>query len=131
MLEIPSTEFIRRSRQYNLEAQREPVAVTNHGKVDGYYMSAVEFAELQKARMAMRHSYTLKSLPDELYSAIIQAKVDPSYDYLNALLDDEIPRAIRGNRSGDSATSRRHGHSTFLSVQFRRREGTTSCLPNV
>jgi PHD/YefM family antitoxin component YafN of YafNO toxin-antitoxin module len=90
MLEIPSTEFIRRFRQYNLEAQREPVAVTNHGKVDGYYMSAIEYEELQKARRAMRRSYTLKSLPDELYSEIIRANVDSSHDYLNALLDDEI-----------------------------------------
>lgn len=88
MLEIPSTEFIRRFRQYNLEAQREPVAVTNHGKVDGYYMSASNYEELQKARLAMRQSYTLKSLPDELYTAIVQAKVDPSFSYLDGLLND-------------------------------------------
>lgn len=94
MLEIPSTEFVRRFRQYNLEAQREPVAVTNRGKVDGYYMSAMEYEELQQARMAMRRSYTLKSLPDDLYSKIIQAKADPSYDYLNALLDDETLSAV-------------------------------------
>jgi prevent-host-death family protein len=89
MLEIPATEFIRKFRQYNLEAQREPVAVTNHGKVDGYYVSAIEFDELQKEKAAMRRSYTLQTLPDPLYTAIANAKVDPKYDYLNELLNDE------------------------------------------
>ena len=88
MLEIPATEFIRKFRQYNLEAQREPVAITNHGKVDGYYVSAVEYDELQKAKAAMRRSYTLKTLPDNLYTAIVNAKVDPSYDHLNELLNN-------------------------------------------
>lgn len=88
MLEIPATEFIRKFRQYNLEAQREPVAVTNHGKVDGYYMSAMEYEQLQKAKAAMRKSYTLKTLPDPLYTAIVDAKVDPAYNHLNILLDE-------------------------------------------
>jgi len=89
MLEIPATEFIRKFRQYNLEAQREPVAVTNHGKVDGYYVSALEYAELQKAKAAMRRSYTLKTLPDHLYTAIVDAKVEPGYEHLDELLRDE------------------------------------------
>lgn len=88
MLEIPATQFIRNFRQYNLEAQREPVAITNHGKVDGYYVSATEYEELQKAKAAMRRSYTLRTLPDYLYTAIANAKVDPVYNHLNSLLDE-------------------------------------------
>jgi prevent-host-death family protein len=96
MLEIPATEFIRKFRQYNLEAQREPVAVTNHGKVDGYYVSAIEYDELQKAKAAMRRSYTLKTLPDHLYTAIIEAKVDPSYAHLDELLNNDKSPAAAG-----------------------------------
>ena len=96
MLEIPATEFTRNFRQYNLEAQREPVAVSNHGKIDGYYMSAIEFNELQKVRVAMRRSYTLKTLPDHLYTAIVNTKVDPKYDNLNELLSDEKSPVVTG-----------------------------------
>ena len=89
MLEISSTEFTRKFRQYNLEAQREPVAVTNHGKIDGYYISATSYQQLQQAQAAMRKSYTLTSLPDNLYTAIVSAKVEPGYEHLDALLKDD------------------------------------------
>lgn len=96
MLEIPATEFIRKFRQYNLKAQREAVAVTNRGKVDGYYVSALEYGEWQKAKAAMRRSYTLKTLPDDLYQAIVNAEVDASYDHLDALLESEDSPAADG-----------------------------------
>lgn len=88
MLTISATEFIRKFRRYNLEAQRESVAITNHGKIDGYYMSAGEYEELQKLKSAMRRSYTLNTLPDHLYAELVSSKVDPRFDHLNELLDD-------------------------------------------
>ncbi len=39
----------------------------------------------------MRHVYTIENLPDDVLRAIAESKVDPKYDYLNDLLDDEKP----------------------------------------
>ena len=88
MISVTATEFIKGFGRHNLIAQREAVAVTSHGHVSGYYISAHEYEELQKAKAAMRHSYTAKTLPDELYEEIINSKVDPEFAHLNSLLDD-------------------------------------------
>ena len=45
MREVPATEFTRNFGQYREIAQREPVAVTRHGRATGYFVSVVEFEE--------------------------------------------------------------------------------------
>ena len=89
MISVTATEFIKNFGRHAIEAQREPIAVTNHGRVTAYYISAHEYEELQKIRKAMRRSYTLDTLPDHLYEAIVDAKMDPKYNYLDALLEEE------------------------------------------
>ena len=88
MISITATEFIKNFGRHAIEAQREPIAVTNHGRVTAYYISAHEYEELQKARKAMRRSYTLDTLPDHIYEEIIGAKVDSKYNYLDVLLEE-------------------------------------------
>ena len=48
MREVSATEFARNFGQYREIVQREPVAVTSHGRTTGYFVSPVEYEELQR-----------------------------------------------------------------------------------
>jgi len=89
MVSVTATEFIKSFGRLSFAAQREPIAVTNHGHVTGYYISSHEYEELQKIKASMRNSYTIKTMPEELYQEIIAAKVDPEFSHLNSLLADD------------------------------------------
>lgn len=89
MASVTATEFIKNFGRHNTDVQREPIAVTNHGRITGYYVAAHEFEDMKKKVEGMRKSHTLKTLPDHLWKALMESKVDPEYDHLNALLDDE------------------------------------------
>lgn len=88
MVSVTATEFIKSFGRLSFEAQREPIAITNHGHVTGYYISSHEYEELQKIKASMRKSYTLKNIPEELYREIINSKVSPEFAHLDNLLDD-------------------------------------------
>jgi hypothetical protein len=88
MITTTSTEFVKNFGQYSEEAQREPVAVTNYGRVNGYFISAREFETLQKIKAEMRQSYTIKTLPDEDFKRLMTTEMDPRHDHLNALMED-------------------------------------------
>jgi len=89
MVATTATDFAKRFGRYKEEAQREPVAITSHGRVSGYFVSAREYAELERLRAFERHVYRLDNLPDEIAEAIGEARVDPRHDHLNELLDDD------------------------------------------
>lgn len=89
MVAITATEFAKEFGRYKEEAQREPVAITTHGRISGYFVSAREYAELQRLRALERRAYRLNELPRELVEGIAAAKVDPKHDSLNRLLDSE------------------------------------------
>lgn len=89
MISVSATEFIKGFRRHNLSAQREAIAVTNHGYVTGYYISAHEYDELQRIKATMRRSYTINALPEELYQEIVASSVDPEFERLNSFLDDK------------------------------------------
>ena len=50
MSAVTATEFAKAFGRYKEEAQREPIAITSHGRVSGYFISAREFEELQRLR---------------------------------------------------------------------------------
>ena len=56
MREVSATEFTRNFGQYREIAQREAVVVTSHGRATGYFVSAVEFEELQRLKSQTRRS---------------------------------------------------------------------------
>lgn len=89
MVETTATDFAKRFGRYKEEAQREPVAITSHGRVSGYFVSAREYAELERLRAFERHVYRLDNLPDEIADAISTARMEPAHDHLNQLLDDD------------------------------------------
>jgi PHD/YefM family antitoxin component YafN of YafNO toxin-antitoxin module len=89
MTAITATEFAKSFGRYKEEAQRAPVAITSYGRISGYFVSAHEYAELQRLREFERRVYRVKELPADIAEAIKASKMDPAHDPLNALLDDE------------------------------------------
>ena len=89
MVAVTATDFVKSFGRYAVEAQREPVAITSYGRINGYYVSKQEYDELQRLRAFARRVYQLKSLPAGLAAAIEASKMDPVHDPLNALLEDK------------------------------------------
>jgi prevent-host-death family protein len=88
MSTVTATEFAKNFGRYRDEAQREPVAITSHGRTTGYFVSAQEFAELQRLRAFERRVYGIADLPPLLADAIAAAKMAPGNEHLNRLLED-------------------------------------------
>jgi prevent-host-death family protein len=89
MREVPATEFARNFGQYREIAQREPVAVTSHGRVTGYFISAVEFEEMQRLKAYASHSRAVADLSREEIDEMTAGRMRAEHDHLNALLDKE------------------------------------------
>ena len=89
MVATTATEFAKRFGRYKEEAQHEPVAITSHGRISGYFVSAHEYVELERLRAFERRVHRLDNLPAEIADAIEAARMDPAHDHLNELLDDD------------------------------------------
>ncbi len=89
MREIPATEFTRNFGQYREIAQREPLAVTSHGRTTGYFISAAEFEELQRIKATARKTRAVTDLTQAEIATILAGQMDPEFNHLNALLDKE------------------------------------------
>src|SRR5580698_10036849 len=59
MFAITATEFAKNFGRYKEAAQREPIAITSYGRTSGYFVSAQEYAELQRLRALERRAYRL------------------------------------------------------------------------
>lgn len=86
MREVPATEFARNFGQYREIAQREPVAVTSHGRATGYFVSAIEFEELQRLKAYVRRSRAVADLTQTEIDQMTAGRMSPEHDHLNALL---------------------------------------------
>jgi prevent-host-death family protein len=89
MREVPATEFTRNFGRYREIAQREPVAVTSHGRATGYFISAIEFEELQRIKAFARRSRAVVDLTQEEIDQMTAGRMSPEHEHLNALLDEE------------------------------------------
>jgi prevent-host-death family protein len=89
MREVPATEFTRNFGQYREIAQREPVAVTSHGRATGYFVSAVEFEEMQRLKTFARRSRAVVDMTKEEIERMAASRMAPEHEHLNALLDKE------------------------------------------
>jgi len=87
MVRVTATEFAKNFGRYREEAQREPVAITSHGRTSGYFVSPHEYAELERLRANERRVQRFEELPEDIARAIAEAKMDPKHEHLNALLD--------------------------------------------
>jgi PHD/YefM family antitoxin component YafN of YafNO toxin-antitoxin module len=84
MVRVTSTEIAKNFGRYREAAQREPVAITSHGRTSGYFVSPYEYAELERLRAYQRRVYRIEELPEDVVQAISAAKMDPKHE---ALLD--------------------------------------------
>ena len=89
MRKIPATKFTRNFVRYREIAQREPVAVTSHGRATGYFVSAVEFEELQRLKAYARRSRAVVDMTKEEIEQMAASRMAPEHNHLNALLDEE------------------------------------------
>ena len=89
MRRVPATEFTRNFGLYREIVQREPVEVTSHGRATGYFVSAVEFEDLQRFKAMAGQSFATADLSEEEIEAITSGRMSSEHDHLNTLLDDE------------------------------------------
>ena len=89
MKQVPASEFARNFGQYRETVQREPVAVTSHGRTTGYFVSAVAFEEYQKLKAMARRAYKVSDLPKSFVESLATTRMSPAHDHLNALLEEE------------------------------------------
>lgn len=88
MLEVSSTEFARNFGQYREVAQREPLAVTSHGRATGYFISAIEYEEIQRIKASLRRSRLVADMTRDEIEEMAAGRMDSEHDHLNALLDE-------------------------------------------
>jgi hypothetical protein len=84
---VPASEFTKNFGRYKLQAQREAIAVSSHGQIAGYFVSAHEYEELRKLK-GMRRRFRTVELPDEEVERIASSRMDARHDHLNQLLPD-------------------------------------------
>ncbi len=83
---VPASEFARNFGRYRMLAQREPVAVSSHGQVTGYFVGPDDYEEFRRFR-EKRHSFATEELSDEKIKAIAGSRMDPRHAHLDDLLD--------------------------------------------
>jgi PHD/YefM family antitoxin component YafN of YafNO toxin-antitoxin module len=83
---VPASEFTRNFGRYRMLAQRQPVAVSSHGHITGYFVPADEYQEFMRFK-AQRRSFATVELSGDKVRAIAKSRMDDRHDHLNALLD--------------------------------------------
>lgn len=89
MREVPATEFARNFGQYREIAQREPVAVTSHGRPTGYFISVVEYEELQRLKAFGGRSRSVADMTRDEIDRMTAGRMGAEHEHLDALLDGE------------------------------------------
>ncbi len=84
---IPASEFTRNFGRYQMLAQREPVAVTSHGRTTGYFIAAADYEAFKRFQNS-RRSFATVDLSEEEANAISSSRMDPRHAHLDAMLDE-------------------------------------------
>lgn len=66
MITVSATEFSKNFGRYRDTVQREPIAVTSHGRVTGYFLSGVEYEALMREKAPISNDYMLPHLPQNV-----------------------------------------------------------------
>ena len=84
---VAATEFCRNFGVYQRQVQREPIEISSHGRVTGYFLSPEDFERVQRILAASRHAYHPSDLPEHIKAAVRDARMDPEHDALNSLME--------------------------------------------
>jgi len=85
---VSASEFTRNFGRYRMAAQRQAVPVSSHGQITGYFVGPDEYEEFQRYKYRPRVFRTVDLSDDEM-KQIMESRMDPRHDHLNALLDEE------------------------------------------
>ncbi|CAM9666646.1 unnamed protein product [Phaeothamnion confervicola] len=88
MKTVPASEFSKNFGRYREIAQREPIAVTSHERVTGYFVSSAEYEEYVRLKSMLPKAYAVEELSQETIQAIAASKMDARHNHLNSLLDE-------------------------------------------
>jgi hypothetical protein len=83
---VPASEFTRNFGRYRMRAQRKPVAVSNHGRVTGYFVGRDEYEDFKRFRKS-RRSFATAELSGERVEAIRSSRMDPRHADLDRMFD--------------------------------------------
>lgn len=87
MFEVTASKFVKHFGQYKEQVQREPIAITSHGRTSGYFVSEQEYSEYLLLKSRSRKVFGVTELPSETMIAIAEAKMSEAHDHLNSLMD--------------------------------------------
>jgi PHD/YefM family antitoxin component YafN of YafNO toxin-antitoxin module len=68
-------------------AQREPLAVTSHGRTTGYFIAAEDYEAFKRFRDS-RRSFATVDLSEENAKVISSSRMDARHAHLDATLDE-------------------------------------------
>ncbi len=88
MITVPATEFSKNFGRYRETVQREPVAVTNHDRITGYFVSSMDYEEYMCLKSRTPKTFAVEELSDATLQAIAAATMDKRQESLNALLNE-------------------------------------------
>jgi PHD/YefM family antitoxin component YafN of YafNO toxin-antitoxin module len=84
---VPASEFTRNFGRYQMLAQRQPVAVTSHGRTTGYFIAAEDYEAFKRFKDD-RRSFATAELSEEKANAISASRMDARHAHLDAMLDE-------------------------------------------
>jgi prevent-host-death family protein len=93
MREVPATEFTRNFGLYREIAQREPVAVTSHGRPSGYFVSAVEFEAMQRLKVRAGRNRAMADLSRDELERMADGRIGAEHDDSTLLLARNASKA--------------------------------------
>lgn len=88
MVEVPATEIAKRFSRYRQAAQREPVAVTHHGRVTEVLISKHDYDEYLRLKAQAGRALWARDMSPQMAEALAAARMDPEHERLNALMDE-------------------------------------------
>ena len=85
MARVSVREFVRNFGRCREAAQREPVVVTDHGRVAAVLISPGDFDEYRRLKALVTHAAYVEELPGDALAAIAAALMDPRHADLDRL----------------------------------------------
>ncbi len=87
MITVKASDFSKNFDRYRDLAQREIVAVTDDAQVTGYFVSRHEYEDYLRVKAAMTQAFAVEEMPEETVLALMETRMDPRHNHLNALMD--------------------------------------------
>ena len=87
MLEVTASQFVKHFGEDKEKVQRQPTAITSHGRTSGYFVSQHEYDEYLKLKSQVRQVYGLDDLTDSTIDALSKAEMNAEHNHLNALMN--------------------------------------------